>query len=114
MPHRHVHTTGDKECWGNVRNKPIQQPHQRQDVPDRRVPPDVVPAEDEIHVERHPRGQGREEDEHRRRRVVGQLEQDDLLHDLQRGEVAEGPGAWGAAAGWGHGSLSLFLKGGGL
>jgi len=101
-----VQGKGEKD----VRDKPIQQPHQPQDPPERRVPPDAVPAEDQSHVEGRAVHLRREQDEHRRACVVRELQQHDLLDDLERGQVRQGPRAArrGAPAWWGHG-LCFFL-----
>ena len=62
-----------KEGKEVVPNRAINQPHEPQRPPDRRVAAQTLPAEDQIQRERGAGHQGREQDQHRRAGIVRSL-----------------------------------------
>ena len=75
-------------CWCEYSpNQTIHHPAQPQRPPDRRIPPQALPAQYKVHTKPFPSHEGREDDEHRSDDVVSCLQHSNLAQDFERGEI---------------------------
>lgn len=107
ISHMHARLDG---LPGNKPNQAIQHPDQPQYPSDGCVPPQRIPAQDQVQRERRAVDDGGEEDQRRGRHIVGQLEDDNLSDDFQRREVCSSPRRRSTAA-RGHELFGVWVGG---